>query len=187
MSALITNNIIKVFGQQSVLNSIDLDIQPGELFSLVGINGVGKTTLMKCILDFIKPDQGQIHLHGIHSQKVSSRSQLVYLPERFVPPHYLNGRQFLTYMLNLHHQEYREDMVKDMLDALDLPQKVLDTIPKQYSKGMAQKLGLAATFLIDKSFLILDEPMSGLDPKARVLVKKQLKAQKDVGKTIFFA
>ncbi|MDH5394527.1 MAG: ABC transporter ATP-binding protein [Gammaproteobacteria bacterium] len=181
------SNISKSYLSETVLADLSLQLQQGEIFSLVGINGAGKTTLIKCMLDFHKADQGHISLFGIASDMTSSRDELGYLPERFLPPYYLNGQQFLKYIFDLHKSSVASAAISQMLQDLDLSEDILNKSVREFSKGMAQKLGLAALLLLDKKLLILDEPMSGLDPKARVLIKQQLKRAKQKGKTIFFS
>jgi len=180
-------NCSKSYRSQAVLTHLNLHLISGEIFSLVGINGAGKTTLIKCILDFHKADQGDIFLFGLSSDVTSSRDELGYLPERFLPPYYLNGQQFLNYIFDLHKSSVDSEEVIQMLLDLDLSEDILKKSVREFSKGMAQKLGLAALLLLDKKLLILDEPMSGLDPKARALVKQQMKRAKEKSKTIFFS
>lgn len=184
---LLIKSLSKSYKQNTVLSEVTLSITDGELFSLVGVNGAGKTTLIKSILNFHQVDNGEIFIYNTSYIESAARKNLAYLPERFMPPHYLNGEQFLHYILELHNVAYNEAVVSRILVELDLPIEVLKKSVKHYSKGMAQKLGLAALLLLDKKLLILDEPMSGLDPKARALVKKQLKLAKEKGKTIFFS
>lgn len=180
-------NLIKAYQSHSVLKGIDLDIIECEIFSFIGENGAGKTTLIKCLLNFHSFESGSVKLFGIDCKKTSSRKDIAYLPERFLPPYYLNGDQFLSYIFDLHKTKVDSNSINKMLSDLDLSQDILKKSVRDFSKGMAQKLGLAALLLLDKKLLILDEPMSGLDPKARVLVKKQLKLAKEKGKTIFFS
>lgn len=184
---ILISNLYKSYQSHSVLNGIDFDINVGEVFCLVGINGAGKTTLLKCILDFHKAEKGQITIFGVSSERTLSRQNLGYLPERFLPPYYLNGQQFLNYIFDLHKSKIDQKAILMMLHDLDLSEEILKKPVRKFSKGMAQKLGLAALLLLDKKLLMLDEPMSGLDPKARALVKKQLKLAKEKGKTIFFS
>src|SRR5207344_2418639 len=106
--------------------------------------------------------------------------------ERFNPPYYLRGRDFLRYILELESAPYREDEVQAMLQALDLDLSALTKPVRAFSKGMTQKLGLAGCLLGRKDLYILDEPTSGLDPKARALLKDQLRAARNERKTIFF-
>jgi len=186
MSILISQ-LNKSYKTQKVINNISFEVKCAEVFCLVGINGAGKTTLLKCILDFHKADQGTIILFGKSSRSTAARDELAYLPERFLPPYYLNGQQFLNYIFSLHKTSVDQASVNQMLDSLDLSHDILKKSVRDFSKGMAQKLGLAALLLLDKKLLILDEPMSGLDPKARALVKRQMKLAKEKGKTIFFS
>jgi len=181
------SDIEKKYKNKKVLDSINVEIYEKEIFSLLGVNGAGKTTLIKCILDFHGIGSGEIKLFGINSNTMRSRKNLAYLPERFLPPYYFNGQQFISYIFELHKTKVVQNSVSAMLKQLDLSEEILSKPVRNFSKGMAQKLGLAALLLLDKKLLILDEPMSGLDPKARVLVKKQLKLAKEKGKTIFFS
>jgi len=181
------SSLNKSYKTQHVLNNVELEVYGGEIFSFVGINGAGKTTLIKCLLNFHNYQSGTIKLFGIDSIKTIARENLAYLPERFLPPYYLNGQQFLNYIFDLYKSKIDPDAVKKMLADLDLSEEILKKSVREFSKGMAQKLGLAALLLLNKKLLILDEPMSGLDPKARALVKRQLKLAKEKGKTIFFS
>jgi len=184
---LLISKLNKSYHSHRVLKGISLKVEAGEVFCLVGVNGAGKTTLLKCILDFHKAEKGEITIFGTSSEQTLSRQNFGYLPERFLPPYYLNGQQFLNYIFDLHKSKVDQKEVLLMLKDLDLSDEILKKSVRKFSKGMAQKLGLAALILLDKKLLILDEPMSGLDPKARALVKKQLKLAKEKGKTIFFS
>lgn len=186
-SALLFQSVHKRYRDRPVLAGIDLTVRAGEFFALVGANGVGKTTLIKGMLDFHAMNQGEIRIFGTPHHQDHARNNLAYLPERFTPPGFFTGADFLRYMLALHHAPYQRDAVLAELDALDLDASALDRPVRGYSKGMTQKLGLAACFLANKPLLILDEPMSGLDPKARVLLKRQLLARRQAGTTLFFS
>lgn len=181
------DQLAKSYGKQTVLRGVSLDLQSGESFGLVGMNGAGKTTLIKCVLDFCAIDGGSIALAGLPHEAKHARKPLAYLPENFMPPYYLSGRDFVKYILELRGQSYSEEAARDMFTALDIDPAALTKLARSYSKGMTQKLGLAACFLSDAGLFILDEPMSGLDPKARALVKRQLAALKAAGKTLFFS
>jgi ABC-2 type transport system ATP-binding protein len=186
-SALEFRAVTKAFGRQKALDRFELDVRRGQLFGLVGQNGAGKTTLIKCLLDFCEPDTGDIAIDGVTSRATSARRDLAFLPERFTPPAYLTGRDFLRYMAALHGRTYDEQKAVNMLAQLDLDRDALARRVRTYSKGMTQKLGLCACLLSEKSLQILDEPMSGLDPKARALLKRALRALRDQGRTVFFS
>lgn len=181
------DQLAKSYGKQAVLRGVSLDLQAGESFGLVGMNGAGKTTLIKCVMDFCALDGGRIAIAGLPHQARHARRPLAYLPENFMPPYYLTGCEFVKYILELRGQAYSDGATRDMFTTLDIDPAALTKLARGYSKGMTQKLGLAACFLSDARLFILDEPMSGLDPKARALVKRQLAGLKDQGKTLFFS
>ncbi|MGH8661143.1 MAG: ABC transporter ATP-binding protein [Burkholderiales bacterium] len=169
-----------------VVSGFSLDVRRGEFFGLVGVNGAGKTTLIKCLLDFCDADGGAIEIFSVPHTTTSARARIAYLPERFNPPFFLTGREFLHYMLGLHRARYDEAEAVRVLEALDLEPAALGRAARAYSKGMMQKLGLAACLLSGKDLYVLDEPTGGLDPKARALLKGELKALRRSGRTVFF-
>ena len=185
--ALEINHLTKRYGKLPVLESLTLSVTRGECFGLVGMNGAGKTTLIKCLLDFCDIDGGEIRIFDVPHRETRARRPLAYLPESFLPPHSLTGRDFVKYMLALREQPYNEAVTRAMCAALDLDVQALDRQARNYSKGMTQKLGLAAGFLSQAELFVLDEPMSGLDPKARALLKRQFATLKLAGKTLFFS
>ena len=170
-----------------MLESIDLEVPTGNFYGLVGMNGSGKSTMIKAMLDLVSIDNGSITLFGKSHRSVSSREQVAYLPDRFSPPIHLKCKDFIQYMLELHSSRQSKKEIHEMLDALELDRKTMESSVGRLSKGMTQKLGLTSCLLSRKSLLILDEPMSGLDPKARVLFKKQLFRLKEQGVTLFFS
>jgi len=180
-------NVYKSYYHQRVLECINLQVKSGEFFGLVGINGAGKTTLIKSLLDFCEIDAGNINLFGKSHLNPEARRQLGFLPEQFIPPPYLTGKHFLIYMAKLHGHTYDSASAEAMCHTLDLSIAALNQPVRDYSKGMAQKLGLAANFLSGKPLLIFDEPMGGLDPKARAYLKNYLLTLKTNGTTLFFS
>ncbi len=179
--------VVKRYSTKVVLDNIDLNVKQGEFFGLVGMNGSGKSTLIKAILDLIGIDAGNINIHNISHRKVTSRENVAYLPDRFSPPAHLRGLDFIQYMLSLHGSDCNQQKIEEVLDGLELDKTVMQESVNKLSKGMTQKLGLASCLLSGKLLLILDEPMSGLDPRARVLFKKQLAQLKQQGVTVFFS
>ncbi|MET0265036.1 MAG: ABC transporter ATP-binding protein [Duganella sp.] len=183
--ALRLQQVVKRYGQTAVLQGVDLTLQSGQCLGLVGVNGAGKTSLIKCLLDFCALNGGDITIFGQPHDQPASRVPLGFLPERFTPPYYLTGADFIRYLLTLQGLRYDAQAVAAMLAALDLDPAALKKTVRNYSKGMTQKLGLAACLLARKRLYILDEPMSGLDPKARALLKEQLRALQRGGSTLF--
>ena len=184
--ALRFSEVAKTYAGTPALSDFSLDVRRGEFFGLVGVNGAGKTTLLKCMLDFCEADRGGISIFGTSHRDAAARAPLAYLPERFNPPFYLTGRDFVRYMLELYRTPYDEDRVRVLFGSLDLDLAALDRPARVYSKGMTQKLGLAACLLSGKDLYVLDEPTGGLDPRARALLKAELKALRDAGRTVFF-
>ncbi|HHM04799.1 MAG TPA: ABC transporter ATP-binding protein [Gammaproteobacteria bacterium] len=186
-AALTVSDVTKYYGRTPVLHDVALKVEPGECFGLVGANGAGKTTLIKCLLDLSRADRGRIELFGVDSRETKARSRLAFLPERFTPPHHLNGWRFLRTMVDMYECGAGNAEIAAVVRSLDLSPGALNKPVRAYSKGMAQKLGLAACLLSGKALLVLDEPMSGLDPKARALVKQALAARKKAGQSLFFS
>ena len=184
-SSIEVRGLRKRFGGQVILDGVDLDVASAEMFALVGVNGAGKTTCIKTLLDFSSADGGHIRIDGIDHRQPRARAGLHFLPERFAPPHFLSGEEFLRYTARLHAEPYRPERVADVLADLELDHGVLRRPVRLYSKGMAQKLGLAGALLSGRRLLLLDEPMSGLDPRARVAVKRRLRAEREAGRTVF--
>jgi len=185
-TALSFADVGKSFAGVAALADVSLDVRCGEFFGLVGENGAGKTTLIKCMLDFCAVDSGGIRIFGVPHTDTTARSRLAFLPERFNPPFYLTGRDFLRYMLKLHRTLYDEARVARMFEGLDLDPAALTRPARTFSKGMTQKLGLAACLLSRKELYILDEPTSGLDPRARASLKHELRGLRHSQRTVFF-
>ncbi|MEL0083086.1 MAG: ABC transporter ATP-binding protein, partial [Gammaproteobacteria bacterium] len=164
--------------QPARLNRINLEIRQGEYFGLVGMNGAGKTSLIKCLLDFCHPDQGEITLLGQPARTVEAREPLAYLPERFKAAGHLTGEQFLKRMLALFQTPYRREDALAILSSLALNNRALTLPLRKHSKGMTQQIGLIACLLSGRQLLILDEPMSGLDPYARAKLKEILQSRR---------
>jgi len=185
--AIECKDLNKSYISRPVLRDVNLTVPEGVFFGLVGMNGSGKSTMIKSILDLVAIDSGEIRLLGKSHRRVSSRSQVAYLPDRFAPPPHLKCRDFIRYMLELHASRYSAAAIHSTLDALELDRDTLNAPVNSLSKGMTQKLGIASCLLSGKSLLILDEPMSGLDPKARFLFKQQLFELKRHGITLFYS
>jgi ABC-2 type transport system ATP-binding protein len=177
----------KRYGANEVLRGVDLSVAEGEFFGLVGVNGAGKTTLIKCLLDFIAVDAGAVRLFGVPATDSRARGGLAFLPEKFTPPYYLTGRDFLRYMSELYAMDFVESALIGLLRVVDMDAAALGKPVRQLSKGMAQKLGVLAALLAERPLLVMDEPMSGLDPKVRALLKSHLLSLKSRTRTLFFS
>lgn len=184
---LMVAEISKTYGKQQVLDHVSLQLQAGEIFGLVGLNGAGKTTLIKILLDLASANTGEARIFNEPSTTVKAREKLSYLPEKFTPSRYLKGYEYLALALSYYGKKLDEEKARSLARALDLNPDVLSRKVGSYSKGMGQKLGLMGAFMVDQPFMILDEPMSGLDPRARIFLKEQMLRAKGEGKTLFFS
>ncbi len=170
------------------LQDLNLTIPSGEVFGFIGPNGAGKSTTIKILTGQIKASSGTAQISGMKASNSRARISIGYLPENpsFYP--FMTAREYLHFVgqvfkmptNEIHSQTFR------VLELLDLTQAA-DRPVKGFSKGMIQRLGLAQTLLHDPALYILDEPMSGLDPVGRALVKDVILALKQQGKTIFFS
>jgi len=186
-SPLSVQSVHKSYDERKVLEDISFNLNTGEIFGLIGVNGAGKTTLIKTILDLIKAEEGEVKIFDIPSTNIEARRHLSYLPEKFQPSRYLKGLEYLTLALSYYGSKLDIEKAKAGAAGLDLDPNVLGSRVGSYSKGMGQKLGLLGAFMVDATLLVLDEPMSGLDPSARIKLKNMLLQERKAGKTIFFS
>jgi ABC-2 type transport system ATP-binding protein len=174
------------YGGKMVIKGIDLDVLEGEIFGLIGLNGAGKTTFIKAVLG-LGEGEGEITLFGQDGRLSESRGDLAYLPEKFMPSPLLKGWEFLDITLAYYNIKLDRTLAADLSRGLDLDPAVLERSGRTYSKGMGQKLGLLATLLSGRKLLILDEPMSGLDPRSRIMLKDRLIEHRGQGRSVFFS
>ncbi len=186
-AAIRINNVAADYGHGPVIENITFDIRAGETFGLIGLNGVGKTTLIKIILGLMEASKGSVEIFGKQILDPESKSKIAYLPEKFEPPPFLSGLEFVKFSLALYNRGFSEEEVLKAADRVSLSRPAVRRRVNTYSKGMRQKTGLIGTWLTQCPLLILDEPMSGLDPLARVLVKDEIIACRDKGMTVFLS
>ncbi len=182
--AIEINGVAANYGSRRVITNIQFDVLAGETFGLIGLNGVGKTTLIKTVLGLKEQSEGAIRIFGHDRLAPESKSELAYLPERFDPPWFLSGYEFIEFSLSFYKRKTDRAIIDGFADKLQLDKAALKRKMQTYSKGMRQKLGLLATFMTECKVLILDEPMSGLDPLARALVKDLFIEGRKQGRTI---
>lgn len=170
-----------------VLDNISFSVESGEIFGLVGLNGIGKTTLIKIILDLLRAEEGTVLFSNRSNQEYQSRKAVFYLPEKFYPSPHLTGLEFLEISLHFFGKTLDRKVAEEYAIRVDLEPACLQKKIQSYSKGMGQKIGLLSCVLSGAQLLILDEPMSGLDPKSRVKVKELLADYQRLGNAIFFS
>lgn len=193
MNSLDIVNLSKVYkGKKGkrveALVDLSLSVAQGEVFGFLGPNGAGKSTTIKSIMGLIKPGSGSITINGKSYADPAARFSLGYLPENPSFYEFLTGREYLTFVGRAHRmaESAIRKNLEEVLVLLDLA-GAADRAIRGYSKGMVQRLGLAQALLHDPDLLILDEPMSGLDPIGRALVKDIIRGLKERGKTVFFS
>lgn len=157
--------------RKTALDNLSFEIAQGETFGIVGPNGAGKSTVIKILLGFLRPDQGEASIAGFPSGSIASRQRLGYLPER--PCFYLNlsvlDHLWFAARVANKSRKWTVKQIERILELVDLAGEGKTPI-KNYSKGMTQRAALAYALFFDPAILILDEPMSGLDPLGRALV-----------------
>lgn len=171
-----------------ILKALDLEVSEQQFYAIAGVNGAGKSTLIKLVLDLIRPSAGgAIRIFGRDNQDIQCRDQLAYLPEKFDVKKNISGRQYLDFVASVYHQDLGRDEIAGLAERLDFPPVRLDSPVGGYSKGMVQKLGLVSCFMLKRRLLILDEPLSGLDPRARYHFKEMMREEKTAGRTILYS
>jgi len=186
--ALTISNISYSVSGLEILKSLNLDVTEQQYYAIAGVNGAGKSTLIKLILDLIRPvPGGEIRIFGSDNQDRNCRDQLAYLPEKFDVKKNITGRQYLDFIAAVYHQKPGHANYIELAERLDFPPDRLDYRVGGYSKGMVQKLGLVSCFMLERRLLILDEPLSGLDPRARYHFKELMHAEKSAGRTVLYS
>ena len=170
------------------VEGVSFSVTKGSVFALIGHNGAGKTTTINCILDLVHADGGEVSIMGMDHRDPKSRRRVGYLPERPYFFEHLTGRELLNFYARLldlpkNRRAARIDEVLDMVGMTEFAGRRL----KKFSKGMLQRVGLAQAVLGDPDLLILDEPMSGLDPIGRREIRQLLMDLKNAGKTIILS
>lgn len=170
-----------------VLKDVSFTINQGRFVGFIGPNGAGKSTTIKCLMEFIFPDSGEVFLFG-SPLSLKQRSKIGYLPERPFFQEFLTGKEFLKLHWDLGQMPSNlfEQKAKEILDLVKLTHAA-DKKIKVYSKGMLQRIGIAQALICEPEFLILDEPMSGLDPDGRILVKEVLRSLKQKQMTVLMS
>ncbi len=184
------DNVTKTFDSLIAVDSINLRVEQGKTLGLIGPNGAGKTTLLRLISSLAKPDRGDIRIHGesVFRNPRGVRKRLGFMPAEFGSPRNLDIGEYLDYfgcMYGVPTPE-RAQRVKDVCELTDLTGRE-NVMVKGLSTGNKQRLLLAKTLLHDPDLLILDEPASGLDPRARTELRGIVRALASMGKTIIIS
>ncbi len=186
-AALKIDSLVKYLDGKEVLKGVSLSVGRGEVFGFLGPNGAGKTTTMKCVLGLLEPDAGSVEVLGETGLSMEARERIGFMPENTYLYKYLTGREFLRF--NGHFFRIPKDELEARIDSL-LEKVGLDQagdrLLSKYSKGMLQRAGLAQAMVNEPDVVFLDEPMSGLDPLGRKMVKDLILELKAKGATVVF-
>ena len=180
----------KKYGKFTALDSLSMNITENSIFGFVGPNGAGKTTTMKIMAGLLKADSGSIFVNGedILKNPKSIREKIGYMPDFFGVYDDLKVTEYMDFYAGMYYIPYadRPELIDNLLEIVDLSNKK-DSYVDGLSRGMKQRLCLARSLIHDPDLLILDEPASGLDPRARVEMKEILERLREMGKTIIIS
>jgi ABC-2 type transport system ATP-binding protein len=185
-----TRYLTKQYKDLVALDKLTLTVDKGDIYGFIGPNGAGKTTTMKILATLLRPTSGQAYVCGysVNGQAKHIRKKIGYVPDFFGVYEDMTVTEYLEFfgaLYGLYGQE-RSRVIRDVLDLTDLSYKEKAQVDS-LSRGMQQRLGLARVLLHDPEVLLLDEPASGLDPRARVEIRELLKELRAMGKTILIS
>lgn len=182
-----TTNLTKKYGDMFAIRGINLELEQGDLFGFIGPNGAGKTTTMRIIATLLTPTFGEAYVgeHSIYTEPKEIRRLVGYMPDFFGVYDDMTVIEYLEFFAAAYriHGPARRKRCDEMLDVVDLDFK-RDAYANTLSRGQTQRLGLARVLLHDPQVLLLDEPLSGLDPRARIEMRNLLRKLGQMGKTI---
>jgi ABC-2 type transport system ATP-binding protein len=185
-----TQNLTRRYGTMLALDSLDLEIPAGAVYGFIGPNGAGKTTTMRILTTLLLPSSGQARVAGfsVVDDPRAVRRSIGFMPDFFGVYDNMKAWEYLDFFAAAYGipSARRRSMIKDLLELVDLANKY-DADVMGLSRGMKQRLSLARTMVHDPQLLILDEPASGLDPRARVELRELLKELRALGKTIMIS
>nr|WP_250124017.1 ABC transporter ATP-binding protein [Chroococcidiopsis sp. CCMEE 29] len=189
--AIRTCGLTKQFDRHIAVNDVDLQVQAGEVYGLIGPNGAGKTTLIRMLAAAEEPTTGEIYIHGdrlVRQSNSTLKQRLGYLPDDFPLYDDLTVWDYLDYFARLYHlkEPRRSQRLREVLELVQLTHKRHSLIAT-LSRGMKQRLSLARTIIHAPILLLLDEPVSGLDPIARMQFREIIKVLQEAGITILIS
>ena len=184
-------NVSKTYaGSVLAVDQLDLTIQDGEIFGFLGPNGAGKTTTIKMITGILKPDQGQILINGkdIQQEPLEAKKLFGFVPDDPNTFLRLKGIEYLNFMADIYNvnTETRQERIENLSQRFDMRSALHDQI-QSYSHGMRQKIMVMGVLIHEPPVWILDEPMTGLDPRSSFVLKEMMREHADENKTVFFS
>jgi len=187
MTTVAVHHLKKSYSGTPAVNDVSFDVNPGEILGLIGPNGAGKSTTIKTVLDFMKPDSGEIHIFG-EPMNEAAKDNIGYLPEEKGLYPKLTAIDLIVYLASLKGLSKSDALKKadPLLERTGMFESRKKKI-KEMSKGMGQMIQFIVTIIHDPQLLILDEPFSGLDPVNTEIMKTMIAERRDQGKAIIFS
>ncbi len=185
-------NVSKSYAKSKVkaVNTMNLQVENGEIFGFIGPNGAGKTTTIKMMTGILRPDEGRILINGhdIVREPIGAKMEIGFVPDSQDVFDKLTGMEYLNFMADVYGVEPadRRERIERYLEMFELTKAAGDNI-KSYSHGMRQKLMVIGALLHNPPVWVLDEPMVGLDPKSSHLLKQEMRRHADSGNSVFFS
>lgn len=190
MAVIETTGLSKTYGQFQALKGLNLHIEKGDIYGFIGPNGAGKTTTIRILSTLLEPTSGKALINGVDVMRApyEIKKMVGYMPDSFGVYDGMRLREYLDFFGAAYKipSKKRKAIIDDVLNLTDLTSRADDYV-SAFSRGMKQRCCLAKTLIHDPQVLLLDEPASGLDPRARIEIKELLKALRDMGKTILIS
>jgi ABC-2 type transport system ATP-binding protein len=184
-----TDNLSRGYGGKTALHGLNLQVGAGEILGFLGPNGAGKSTTVKILTGMIKPDGGRARVAGfdVVADPLEVKKRIGYVPESAALYESLSAREYLDLIASLYHlpADGKARRIEELLDRFDLS-KAIDQRLSEFSKGMKQKVLIASALMHRPDVLFLDEPLTGLDANAALVVKELIRGLAAQGRTIFF-
>ena len=182
---IVVHELTKLYGDFKAVDGISFDVRPGEVLGLVGPNGAGKTTTLRCLAGIIAPTRGTVTVaeHDIQKDPVPAKQALAFIPDEPYLFDYLTVEEHLRFIARVYGVRDAESRIPPLLEELELSEK-RRAMPAELSRGMRQKLAIACGLLHDPTVLMLDEPLTGLDPAGMRRMRSTISARAAAGSAV---
>ncbi len=180
--------VSKAYGAKRVVDHLDLDIRPGELFAFLGPNGAGKTTTIKMVCGLLRPTAGSVIIDGFPASTREARARLAFVPDQPYLYGKLTGREFLRFVVEMYAMDRRRAALRtaELIETFELA-SFIDDLCETYSHGMRQRVVFASALVHEPRVLVVDEPLIGLDPRSARIVKNLFISQARSGVAVLMS
>jgi ABC-2 type transport system ATP-binding protein len=182
------SNLTKYYGDFAAVTDLSFSVQPGEVLGMLGPNGAGKTTTLRSLVGIIRPTRGSIHIagHDLINDPVAAKRVLAFVPDEPQLFEHLTVLEHMLFMARIHSVNGARSRIDALLEEVELSEK-RNVLPAELSRGMKQKLAIACGLIHDPRALLLDEPLTGLDPGAIKRTKQTIKQQAERGAAVILS